>query len=132
VLEIDFNRNPELADNIWNAQRAHHPAVLTYGGPAISPGNRQEAMHYEDPNGISQEIMRILSRDEYPFACTLEGGKSPWVGHIPGKENSSQGGLISAFLRKYMILPTTATAPQKEQEKSKFEVRVTNHPRGPV
>jgi hypothetical protein len=46
---------------------------------------------------------------------------SSWVGHIPGKQNSSQGGLIAAFLIKNSIKPGT-----------KFEVRIISHPKGDV
>lgn len=131
VLEFDYLRNPDLADNIWHAQKMGHPKILTYGGPVIKPANRDGAMHYE-VNGAIGTIPQILTRDEYPFACTLEGGPRAWVGHIPGGQNSSQGGLIAAFISKNGILPTTAKAPQKEQYKARFEVRVVNHPGGPV
>lgn len=130
VLEIDWNRNEELADNIWQAQMACCPIVLTYCGPALGTQNRKGAMHF-DLDGVRQEIMHILSRDEYPFACTLEGGGASWVGHIPGRQNSSQGGLIANFIRRNGILPSASNnAPNVE--KSKFIVQVTNHPKGPV
>lgn len=130
VLEIDWNRNKELADNIWHAQMACCPTVLTYSGPALSPQNRKDAMHF-NLDGIRQEIMHILSRDEYPFACTLEGGGASWVGHIPARQNSSQGGLIAAFIRANAIQPCISKKA-KDTEKSKFIVRVINHPNGPV
>lgn len=87
-------------------------------------------MHFE-LDGLRQEILHILSRDEYPFACTLEGGRASWVGHIPGRQNSSQGGLIAGFLRTNGIQPYTSGKPV-DAEKAKFEVLVIHHPRGPV
>jgi hypothetical protein len=130
VLIIDWDRNHELADNIWHAQMACCPQILTYCGPALGAGNRKGAMRFE-LDGISQEILRILSRDEYPFACTLEGGSASWVGHIPPAQNSSQGGLIASFLRGNNI-QTCSSRSAKNAEKSRFEVRVVNRPNGPV
>ena len=128
VLEIDWLKHPDLADNIWHAQMTGRPRVLTYNGPFIGLQNRKDAMHFE-LDGIRQEILHILSRDEYPFACTVEGGGGSWVGHIPARQNSAQGGLIAAFLRANGIIPSNGNA---NLEKSKFEVRVANHPRGQV
>src|SRR5262249_50656767 len=75
-------------------------------------------MHFDDGPYVG-EIPHILSRDEYPFACTREGGGASFVGHIPGSENSAQGGLIAAFLRRNGITSGM-----------RFVVRVINHPRG--
>jgi Deoxyribonuclease NucA/NucB len=131
VLKIDALKYEELADNIWHAQMNGHPLVLTYAGPFLGRQNRKDAMHFE-MDGVKQEIMHLLSRDEYPFACTLEGGKSAWVGHIPGKQNSAQGGLIGSFLRQEAIVPYDRTASKNVQEQSRFKVEVINHRYGPV
>lgn len=126
TLVIDYVAYRSLADNIWQAQMAGHPKVLTYSGPDVllRRVTRGAAMHFAH-GGETMEIPRILSRDEYPFACTLEGGKASWVGHIPGRENSAQGGLIAGFLRKHGIVAGQGL-------RSKFAVGVVNHPRGPV
>ena len=117
IFEINYNKYPGLAENIWHAQMAGHPRVLTYG--SNKKINRKGAMHYE-VEYLRYEIPQFESRDEYPFACTAEGGVSSWVGHIKPGENSAQGGLIAAFLWKHQILPNNG-------EQSKFEVRVTNY-----
>jgi hypothetical protein len=124
-LEIDWHKYPNLADNTWHAQMAGWPHILTYSGPDLIArrANRRAAMRYEH-DGESHRIPRILSRDEYPLACTDEGG-SVWVGHIPGVENSAQGGTIAAFLRRHLIVAGRG-------EFSKFKIKVVNHPRGPV
>jgi len=124
-LVIDWRTHPRLADNIWQAQMAGWPRVLTYNGPdlVLRRAQRRGAMHYQH-SGTDYEIPRILSRDEYPFACTHEGGGG-WVGHIPARENSAQGGLIAAFLRRHLIMAGRG-------EQSRFVVTVINHPRGPV
>jgi hypothetical protein len=125
VLLVDWRIYPDLADNIWHAQMAGWPKLLTYCGPdlTLKKANRKSAMRYEY-DGQSFHIPRILSRDEYPFACTFEGGDS-WVGHIPPEQNSAQGGLIAAFLRRHGIVGGRG-------EESRFLVEVVNHPRGPV
>ena len=117
ILEINYNSHPQLADNVWQAQQAGHPKVLTYG--SNKKANRNGAMHYKVSN-FRYEIPNIDSRDEYPFACTIEGGSSSWVGHIPPKQNSAQGGLIAGFLKRHNIQPNMGS-------KSKFEVRVINY-----
>lgn len=124
VLSFDHEKYRELADNIWNAQMAGHPRVLTYCGPLLKKDNRKEAMHYQ-VDSSRYRIPLILSRDEYPFACTLEGGRNAWVGHIPPMQNSAQGGLIANFIRENGIVPVPGA-------RCKFEVRVINHPGGPV
>lgn len=131
TLELDYNyrytsshgdrRNFELlVDNVWHAQMAGCPKILTYNGPNLSSGQRAAAMRFDAGAGVEQ-IPRILSRDEYPFACTAEGGGASWVGHVPGHQNSVQGGKILAFLRQYNIAPG-----------QRFIVKITNHPDGPV
>jgi Deoxyribonuclease NucA/NucB len=122
ILSFDWTKHPILADNIWQAQMAGHPKVLTYTGPdlTIRKTARGAAMHFKH-GGLEYEIPHVLSRDEYPFACTAEGGKASWVGHIPSAQNSAQGGLIAAFLKANDIRPQT-----------KFIVKVKNHPKGPV
>jgi len=126
ILTFDSHKHRLLADNVWNAQMAGHPKVLTYSGPdmTIRRQARVGAMHYDHRGGV-YEIPHVLSRDEYPFACTLEGGKRSWVGHIPPAQNSAQGGLIAAFLRQNSIVAGRGEA-------SKFLVKVINHPKGPV
>jgi hypothetical protein len=126
ILEFDFRKHPLLADNVWHAQMAGHPKILTYSGPNVllRRAVRDDAMHF-DHDGAQFEIPRSLSRDEYPFACSVEGGSSSWVGHIPAAENSAQGGLIAAFLRRHGIVAG-------QGELSKFIVAVASHPSGPV
>ena len=93
VLTFDYRSHPELADNIWHAQMAGHPQVLTAGN-ALNDINRRGAL---------SGIPRILSRDEYPFAFTQEGGGASWIGHIPLSQQWAQGGIISIFIRRHSI-----------------------------
>ena len=111
VLTFDYRTHPELADNIWHAQMAGHPQVLTAGN-ALNDINRRAAL---------SGIPRILSRDEYPFAFTREGGGASWIGHIPLSQQWAQGGIISIFIRRHSI-----------RAGDRFRVVVVNHPQGPV
>jgi len=103
-LRISAGKYPDLAENILNAQRAGHPDVLTHGGEAVVNANRNAALHqpYRDfvPN-----IGRGLSRDEYPFASSLQGGAGSWVGHIPVSQQNAQGALIKNFINANNIAP---------------------------
>jgi len=79
---------------IWHAQNVGYPDTLTYIGGDTS--RRSMAL-----DGVPK--IPGYSRDEYPFACTAEGGAGAWVGHVPANQQSAQGGLISSFVRKYGI-----------------------------
>ena len=110
TLEIDYRRYPDLAENIWHAQKAGRPDVLTHGG--IPRVNRAAATK-PVPN------LSPWSRDEYPFASSLEGGEGAWVGHIPVEQQNAQGALIKNFVTANGVRPG-----------EQYRVLVTNHPFG--
>jgi RHS repeat-associated protein len=110
TLEIDYRRYPDLAENIWHAQKAGRPDVLTHGG--IPRVNRAAATK-PVPN------LSPWSRDEYPFASSLEGGEGAWVGHIPVEQQNAQGALIKNFVTGNGVRPG-----------EQYRVLVTNHPFG--
>ena len=95
-LGISSSKYPDLAENIYHAQQAGHPSVLTHGGNSMA--NRNAALQ-DVPN------IRPWSRDEYPFASSMEGGSGAWVGHVFPSQQRAQGGLLSEFLRKQNIKP---------------------------
>ena len=90
-LRVSASKYPQLAENITNAQKAGHPDVLTHGGNAAA--NRAGALD-SVPN------IKGLSRDEYPFASSMQGGQGSWVGHVPPSQQSAQGALIKNFLQQ--------------------------------
>jgi hypothetical protein len=96
IVRFRSRTHPDLAANIWNAQQAGHPRVLTHGGDAAA--NRAACLE-DVPN------VRGLSRDEYPFASSKEGGRGAWVGHIPPSQQNSQGGILNNFFRRNNIRP---------------------------
>ncbi len=91
VMDYDY-RNPllkDIADNIWHAQMAGWPRVLTYlyrtrGEKRVV---RRSNMALVPP---------IQSRDEYPFACTLENEGNVWIGHAPAAQQNDQQLLSQA------------------------------------
>jgi RHS repeat-associated protein len=98
VLRISSSKYPDLAENVLHAQKAGHPDVLTHGGDAVTKANRSAAL--KDVPQISG-----LSRDEYPFASSLQGGGGSWVGHIPASQQNAQGALIKNFIKQNNIQP---------------------------
>jgi len=98
IPEVRFSagRYPELAENITHAQRAGHPSVLTHGGN--SAANRAAAL-----DGVPN--IRPLSRDEYPFASSLQGGAGSWVGHVPVSQQNAQGAILKNFFKQNNIKP---------------------------
>lgn len=112
----------EIAENIWHAQQAGWPRILTYDADRDAVLRRQGRTRKRRIAlaTAGEEVPRILSRDEYPFACTREHAGPVWVGHVPAAQNSLQGGLVSAFLGRH-----AAT------DGFRFEVAVVNRPPTP-
>jgi len=109
-IVFDYNKTPELADNIWQAQKAGRSSTLTYGGSDIINANREAATGgIDSPSG--------LSADEYPFASTQQGGRGAWVGHVPVRQQNIQGGMLGQFYRRFNLKPG-----------AQFIVSVINHP----
>lgn len=95
-LEISASKYRDLTENILHAQKAGHPQVLTAGGDIAA--NRAAALE-----GVPK--ISGLTRDEYPFASSMEGGKGAWVGHIPGSQQNAQGALIKNLTKANKITP---------------------------
>jgi len=95
-LEISASKYPDLAENILNAQQTGNPSLPTAGGDIAA--NRAAALE-----GVPN--IPGLSRDEYPFASSMEGGQGAWVGHIPVSQQNAQGALIKNFINANNITP---------------------------
>jgi hypothetical protein len=57
-----------------------------------------------DPGSLLPNISP-LSRDEYPFASSMEGGAGSWVGHVPVSQQNAQGAILKNFYKLYNIQP---------------------------
>lgn len=128
-LVIRFRTHPNVADNIFDAQMDGAPKVLTYDG--TNPVLRRAAMKFND-GGYSGRVPIVrpspaflesakTDRDEYPFACTLEGGSASRIAHVPSGENRSAGALMLAYFNEH-----------KMAKGSHFRVVVADHARGEV
>jgi hypothetical protein len=102
-LRISASKYPDLAENMLHAQRAGHPNVLTHGGDAVINANRNAALH--EPYKDFVPKIKGFTRDEYPFASSLEGGPGAWVGHVPVSQHNAQGALIKNFIDANKITP---------------------------
>ncbi|WP_363250316.1 NucA/NucB deoxyribonuclease domain-containing protein [Microbacterium sp.] len=52
-----------------------------------------------------EQIARVRLLDDYPFACTAEGGCGAFVRSVPSAEQSYQGGVLSNFFQRYGVQP---------------------------
>ncbi|HEV2673879.1 MAG TPA: hypothetical protein VGV37_05010 [Aliidongia sp.] len=107
----------EIADNIWHAQMAGWPRILTYVYRPKAEKRQLRRLTLELVPGIQ-------SRDEYPFASTLENEGSVWVGHASVAQQNAQRDLMNRFFRQGGAYKAGSTF--------RFEVVVLNHPKGPV
>jgi RHS repeat-associated protein len=69
--------------------------TLTYnGGGAYADANRKFLN-----SKLPYSPDKMFNRDEFPFACTFEGGRFSRVFYVPKHENSIQGAVLSTALR---------------------------------
>jgi hypothetical protein len=67
-----------------------------------------------------RNIPRIQSRDEYPFASTLENEGSVWIGHASVSQQNARRDLMNRFYQRNKAYLKGTTL--------KFKVRVINYP----
>ncbi|MGF6600836.1 hypothetical protein P3T23_005575 [Paraburkholderia sp. GAS448] len=115
TMEYDWRDESirQIAENIWHAQMAGWPRVLTYVYRSKSEKSsiRAESL---------RNIPRIQSRDEYPFASTLENEGSVWIGHASVSQQNAQRDLMNRFYQRNKAYVKGTTL--------KFRVRVINYP----
>lgn len=142
VMVYDYTELPQTSENIWHAQKARWPVILTYDGRAAletgtveSSGSRRKRIgrkrqdNLEDVDAGTMGRFRLPSsmavwRDEYPFASTVENAGSTWVGHCDAGEQRAQARLIADFYRRHGAL----TYQSANGRPFWFEVRVVNMP----
>ncbi|WP_207540989.1 NucA/NucB deoxyribonuclease domain-containing protein [Sabulicella rubraurantiaca] len=126
MFEVDGRADRTLAENIWHAQQAGWPDVLTYD-PEKDQNRRKQVMSC--PEGHVPAINgKRLHRDEYPFFCTKENTYSAWIGHLVAEESLSQGGQLKAFLRANGVYNGYTNFEDSKGKHFKFVVRVKNWP----
>ena len=94
VFVVDSRRTPAIAAHIRAAQAAGKPAILHRVIPV--PRNRRP--------GACRGWRGPGSCDEYPFACTSDGGPGKAsIAGVPLREQKLQGGDLLAFYRRHRI-----------------------------
>lgn len=142
VMIYDYREMPETTLNIWHAQMAGWPTILTYDARAVlemgvleSSSARKKRIarkrhdNLEDVDAGPMGRFRLPTsssvwRDEYPFASTVENSGSTWVGHCDADEQRKQAQLIKSFYARHGAL----TASIANGQPFWFEVRVVNLP----
>lgn len=143
IMVYDYRDLPETSENIWHAQKAGWPSILTYdarkhleefGRPETSKERkkrmgkkRYENLEYVDAGSMGASSIptsQAVWRDEYPFASTVENAGSTWVGNVDAEEQRQQARLIRDFYRKYDALGYAA----KNGKPFWFEVKVIHMP----
>jgi hypothetical protein len=101
VPTVVFSRSraPGLADNFDNAVADGAPTRLDRVGAAARDANRRAALRGQPPAPAGQSL------DEYPFACSAQGGCGSFVGPVPASEQNYQGGVLSSFFQREGVNP---------------------------
>lgn len=94
TLEFSVNKMPGITNNIQNAIDNGAPTTLIKVSKKEAQANRRDALKGQTaaPQG--------MSLDEYPFACSAQGGCGSTVAPVEMAEQHYQGWLIMNFFKK--------------------------------
>ena len=123
---VDF---PNIATGIYHAQRAAGtkpgdtgwPSILTYDHKSFAAMTRGQKRNQMNRDGIPTSFAG-LSRDEYPFASTVENAGSTFVTQASVVEQNKQAAMMNKFYREHGAYTAKRDAPFY------FEVVVTDIP----
>lgn len=93
------SRGPGIASNFDNAVANGAPTRLTRVGDAARNANRRDALRGQSRAPAGQSL------DEYPFACSAQGGCGSFVRSVPVGEQHYQGGVLSQFFQRSGVQP---------------------------
>lgn len=95
VPTVVFSRSraPGIAGTFDDAVANGAPTQLNRVGSAARDANRRAALRGQSPAPAGQSL------DEYPFACSAQGGCGATVRSVPVGEQSYQGGVLSRFFQ---------------------------------
>lgn len=95
VPTVVFSRSraPGIAQNFDDAVANGAPTQLNRVSAAARDANRRAALRGQSPAPAGQSL------DEYPFACSAQGGCGSFVRSVPQGEQSYQGGVLSRFFQ---------------------------------
>lgn len=93
IVYLSHSLCPESCWHIVSAIKTGAPSVLTY----CKSQNKAKANRRHSTSHIP--TVKGCDRDEYPFACTYEGGYGANVMHINSSDNRRAGAIIGSQLR---------------------------------
>jgi hypothetical protein len=88
-----YTEGVAIAQNFDDAVANGAPTQLNRVSAAARDANRRAALRGQSPAPAGQSL------DEYPFACSAQGGCGSFVRSVPQGEQSYQGGLLSRFFQ---------------------------------
>ncbi len=96
---------PQIYNLTLRAFQSGKPEVLHYDSDQDRRDERREQALKNTP------YIKGVSRDQYPYASTEEGGEGAIVDYVPKTENNKQGGQLSALYSRlesgdaFLVLP---------------------------
>jgi RHS repeat-associated protein len=93
TVQFSRTRAPGIAQNFDDAVANGAPTQLNRVSAATRDANKRAALRGQSPAPAGQSL------DEYPFACTAQGGCGSFVRSVPAAEQSYQGGVLSRFFQ---------------------------------
>lgn len=93
IVYLSHSLCPESCWHIVSAIKTGAPSVLTY----CKSQNKAKANRRHSTSHIP--TVKGCDRDEFPFACTYEGGYGANVMHINSSDNRRAGAIIGSQLR---------------------------------
>jgi hypothetical protein len=130
VMTYFLHETPNICANIWHAQHAlgddgtGWPSILTYDPKGSSPLTRDQKRRAMDRDGVPSNAFPGKSRDEYPFASTVENMGSVFISHVPVAEQAIQAQKIHGFYSLHGAYRSSLHHPFW------FEVRVVGYSPG--
>ena len=99
VPAVVFSRSraPGIAPNFDEAVAEGAPTQLNRVNQTAKAANRRAALGGEPQPPAGQSL------DEYPFACSAQGGCGSTVRADPQEEQSYQGGILSNFFPRIQV-----------------------------
>lgn len=89
--QLSISREPETSQAFLKNRAAGGPDVVQYHGGKLGALNRREATRgWNKTNG---------SPDEFPWACTVQGGNQATVVGVSLQAQRKQGGIIGSFIK---------------------------------
>ena len=101
VPKVVFSRSraPGIGRNFDDAVANGAPTRLTRVNAATRDANRRAALRGQRPAPAGQSL------DEYPFACSAQGGCGSFVRPVAVGEQHYQGGVLSGFFQQHGVRP---------------------------